>query len=101
MLLVGDDMGVVHALCFDDSSSWPFRPSFRSHAQYELLNSSSIVRYAMKVHTDWVTKVIWLPVLKCCVSSSLDGSLALFDIVGGSHRSRPFTEHRHSVYDFV
>eukprot|EP00400_MALV-I_sp_L67-5_P000199 gene199-426_t len=93
LLMVGDDKG--HVTIYQLEKNWSSQlTSNKSRAQTVVtasskrMETSGVKILTAKLHTDWITKVSFIPELQALVSSSLDETMAIVDVSTGNVRSR-------------
>ncbi|EQC29805.1 hypothetical protein SDRG_12351 [Saprolegnia diclina VS20] len=97
-LFIGDDVGCVTQITFDEPTTWHICDGEIGCHSSPTLDGCKIAR--TERHTDYITCLEFVADLNCLVSASHDGSIKVVDITRGTLK-RDFRQHRGAVYSFA
>ncbi|KDO18286.1 hypothetical protein SPRG_16324, partial [Saprolegnia parasitica CBS 223.65] len=97
-LFIGDDVGFVTQIVFDEPTTWHVCDGEIGCHSDPTLDGCKISR--VERHTDYISCLEFVSDLNCLVSASHDGSVKVVDITRGALK-RDFRQHRGAVYSFA
>ncbi|OQR90361.1 hypothetical protein THRCLA_09365 [Thraustotheca clavata] len=97
-LFIGDDVGAISQITFDDSLSWHICDGQLGCHAKPTIKLCRIQR--AERHNDYISQLEYIADLNCIVSASHDGSIKVVDMTRGILK-RDFREHKGAVYSFA